>query len=280
MTPNKSDDAALAVKSAIYAYLATPLWYSEFPHRLEKLCADTAAMIVDLPHPVNTQMHEALKHACERLQLFLDTHGDFGEWFETQADIDDWQAAWQTSAAAHGVSHGAAELKDPQKANVVFKNDARSCTCHPSERPEPCQRKYALTDCSALQTITDCIKGAEQNGIAEYEDHECYISLAELRTIKAAFTPPAEKQNTDGHENLAKRNEEILETPQSSDGDCNMPRVHQQAEKPAVDIEAIKREIMEKMGWDFKNDIKILNAIEITIDHLHASGNLKSKEGE
>lgn len=25
--------------------------------------------------------------------------------------------------------------------------DTRSCTCHPSEAPQPCQRKYALGDC-------------------------------------------------------------------------------------------------------------------------------------
>lgn len=23
----------------------------------------------------------------------------------------------------------------------------RGCTCHPSERPEPCMKKYALSDC-------------------------------------------------------------------------------------------------------------------------------------
>ena len=27
------------------------------------------------------------------------------------------------------------------------KTEPRSCTCHPNDRPEPCERKYALTDC-------------------------------------------------------------------------------------------------------------------------------------
>lgn len=27
------------------------------------------------------------------------------------------------------------------------KEDARSCTCHPDERPEPCERKHASRDC-------------------------------------------------------------------------------------------------------------------------------------
>lgn len=26
-------------------------------------------------------------------------------------------------------------------------NDSRNCTCHPSERPEPCQHKYAFSEC-------------------------------------------------------------------------------------------------------------------------------------
>jgi hypothetical protein len=48
--------------------------------------------------------NDALKAACARLQLFLDTHGDMGENFETQADIDDWLAlsrsAWQPISTA------------------------------------------------------------------------------------------------------------------------------------------------------------------------------------
>jgi hypothetical protein len=174
---------------------------------------------------------------------------------QTQISWNAWKAAWQTSAAAHGVSHGAAELNGPQKANVVFKNDARSCTCHPSERPEPCQRKYALTDCSALQTITDCIKGAEQNGVAEYEDHECYISLAELRVIAAALTPPAEK--------------------------------------PAVDVVQFKRYVFDltdkaisecfgttETGIYDVDTGNIQAVVGRVFDHLHAQGHLKSKEGE
>jgi hypothetical protein len=34
-------------------------------------------------------------------------------------------------------------------AMPTWKGDARICTCHPSEAPEPCQQKFALQDCLA-----------------------------------------------------------------------------------------------------------------------------------
>ena len=39
------------------------------------------------------------------------------------------------------------------KLKLSALEEGRSCTCHPSEAPTPCQRKYALGDCikSALE---------------------------------------------------------------------------------------------------------------------------------
>jgi len=45
-------------------------------------------------------------------------------------------------------------------------NDNRSCTCHPDEAPQPCQKRYALNECqanriaqleAALQRLTECL---------------------------------------------------------------------------------------------------------------------------
>lgn len=36
---------------------------------------------------------------------------------------------------------------DPDDAAV--NTDARTCTCHPSEAPTPCPRKYAFSECAA-----------------------------------------------------------------------------------------------------------------------------------
>jgi hypothetical protein len=40
------------------------------------------------------------------------------------------------------------DMSDSPK-HIVAVADSRSCTCHPSEAPVPCQRKYALSECKA-----------------------------------------------------------------------------------------------------------------------------------
>lgn len=48
----------------------------------------------------------ALKHALERLELFLSTFGDMGERYDTQADIKDWRAALSLAASPSSPASG------------------------------------------------------------------------------------------------------------------------------------------------------------------------------
>lgn len=43
----------------------------------------------------------------------------------------------------------------------------RSCTCHPSEAPVPCQRKYALTDCLISASAAENARLLELNQAQE-----------------------------------------------------------------------------------------------------------------
>lgn len=48
---------------------------------------------------LNARQGEVLKHAIDRLDLFLSTFGDMGERYSTQADIEDWRAALATESS-------------------------------------------------------------------------------------------------------------------------------------------------------------------------------------
>jgi len=48
----------------------------------------------------------ALKHALDRLELFLSTFGDMGERYDTQADIEDWRAALSLAASPSSPASG------------------------------------------------------------------------------------------------------------------------------------------------------------------------------
>lgn len=42
-------------------------------------------------------------------------------------------------------------------ATIIEGMDFRPCTCHPDDRPEPCQHKYALGDCLRALTPIDAV---------------------------------------------------------------------------------------------------------------------------
>lgn len=55
--------------------------------------------------------------------------------------------------------------------------DTRSCTCHPDDNPpQPCPRKFALTDCKAAAASADC---ADLIAVADYLEFDGSMSEAD-----------------------------------------------------------------------------------------------------
>jgi hypothetical protein len=60
--------------------------------------------------------------------------------------------------------------------------DTRVCTCHPSESPEPCQRRYALSEClaAANQSTETIIRKAHEIDPWAWTSHAFGTSDREL----------------------------------------------------------------------------------------------------
>ena len=78
--------------------------------------------------------------------------------------------------------------------------DTRTCTCHPSDSPpQPCPRKFALTECRIAALIAAALPFAAHDWMdAELEDDSCkltrhsgQITVGDWRKLRAALEPLA-----------------------------------------------------------------------------------------
>lgn len=86
----------------------------------------------------------------------------------------------------------------------------RSCTCHPSEAPYPCAKKYAFSECVAAtppttRALLEAHDPALLKALVEWHDnperYDAYLRLCLL--IRGALIPPPAPQVTEARATLA-----------------------------------------------------------------------------